>query len=139
MRSRTEGRGEGFTLVEVVIVCVVIGILATIALPRFVRVIEKARTSEARNVLGVIRDAQSSYFLEYDVFTTNMGRLGVVVPAACNASYHFRYSLTGGGAAFTAHATRCTAGGKAPNSVIGAYVMRLTNAGVMTCTDNSMI
>jgi prepilin-type N-terminal cleavage/methylation domain-containing protein len=126
----------GFTLIELIIAVVIIGILASIALPRFVRVVEKGRSGEARNALGVIRDAQMAYFLEWDAFTACLTSLGVPVPVACNADFYFAYSVATAGAPaslFTATAARCTAGGRSPNSPL-AYSMTLTNTGVLNST-----
>ncbi len=135
MKIQPEAKQPGFTLIELIIAVVIIGILASIALPRFMRVVEKGRSAEARNVLGVIRDAQSGYLLEYDTYTASLAALGVTVPSACNASYYFRYSVAvgGGGTTFTASAIRCTAGGRSPNSGF-AYTMTLNNAGFLNST-----
>jgi len=54
-------RRKGFTLLELIIVVIVIGILASIALPRYIRVTERARSAEARQVLGILRGSQIRY------------------------------------------------------------------------------
>ncbi len=140
MKKEAQAKEPGFTLIELVVAVVIIGILASIAVPRFIRVVEKGRSAEARNVLGVIRDAQVAYFLEYDKYTTSLSALGVSVPTACNTSYYFRYSvaLGGGGASFTGSAVRCTAGGRSPNGPF-AYTMTLNNGGVLACTEPSIL
>jgi len=140
IRPGSDIEKPGFTLIELVIAVVIIGILASIALPRFVRVVEKGRSGEARNSLGVIRDAQMAYFLEWDVFTTCLTGLGTPVPAACNGSYYFSYTIVTAGAAtrFTATAARCTAGGRSPNSPL-VYSMTLTNDGILNCTLASIL
>lgn len=52
----------GFTLIEILIVIVVIGILASSALPRFLGQTEKAKTAEAINMISAIRHAQLHYY-----------------------------------------------------------------------------
>ncbi len=121
---------KGFTLTEMMMVVLLLGILATIAFPRYIQVVEKGRSAEARQALGAIRDAELAYYLEYDVFTAVMGNLGLPYPAACTGTYYYNYGIAVNGATFTATATRCTAGGKAPQAA-AAHVVNLTQAGVL--------
>jgi len=51
----------GFTLIELIIVIVIIGILAVIAIPKYFANIDKARKAEAYTSLGAIRDAEQAY------------------------------------------------------------------------------
>jgi prepilin-type N-terminal cleavage/methylation domain-containing protein len=66
----SKGR-RGFTLVELMIVVAVIGILAMIAIPTFMRMRERARVAEAKANLGAIRVAEYAYFAEYNRYVGN--------------------------------------------------------------------
>lgn len=57
-------RQRGFTLLEVLIVVIIIGILAGIALPQYFSTLEKARSGEAAANVGVIRAAADRYWYQ---------------------------------------------------------------------------
>ncbi len=59
---------KGFTLIELMIVVAIIGILAAIAIPNFMRFQARSRTTEARTNLGAIYTAQVSFFGEGNSF-----------------------------------------------------------------------
>jgi type IV pilus assembly protein PilA len=64
---------KGFTLIELMIVVAIIGILAAIAIPNFLKFQAKSKQSEARELLSSVYTAEVSYFAEqntYAVLTT---------------------------------------------------------------------
>ena len=55
---------KGFTLIELLVVVLIIGILASVALPQYQKAVEKARVSEALANLKTLRNAVDVFFLE---------------------------------------------------------------------------
>ena len=58
-------RNQGFTITELMIAVVIMGVLATLAIPTFTSYIYKARVTEASNFLGEIKQRQESYRNEF--------------------------------------------------------------------------
>lgn len=58
-------RAKGFTLVELVIVIVIVGILSIVAVPIYRGYTRKAMASEGKSLLGTIQTSQKVYFAEY--------------------------------------------------------------------------
>jgi len=47
-------RSRGFTIIELLIVVVIIGVLATMAVPQFQRAVERAKVAKAKNMMALI-------------------------------------------------------------------------------------
>jgi type IV pilus assembly protein PilA len=68
--SKIHTRRGGFTLIELMIVVAIIGILAAIAIPNFLKFQLKAKTSEGKTNLAAIRTAEESVFAEYGAYVS---------------------------------------------------------------------
>jgi type IV pilus assembly protein PilA len=66
---------RGFTLVELMIVVVILGILAAIAIIAFRKYVQKSKTSEAYTILGDIRAKQEAYRAEFSQYCIVSGSL----------------------------------------------------------------
>ena len=61
-------QAKGFTLIELMIVVAIIGILAAIAIPNFLRFQLRSKTGEAKANLAAIRTSEEGYFAEYAIY-----------------------------------------------------------------------
>ncbi|PMG43203.1 type IV pilin protein [Shewanella sp. 10N.286.52.B9] len=68
---------NGFTLIEVMITVVIIGVLASIAYPSYVGFVSKGARADALSGLMNIANRQEQYYLDHKTFTKNMKRLGM--------------------------------------------------------------
>ncbi len=66
---------KGFTLFEVLVVVIIMGVLATIALPTYNRIVRNGRVSDGLNSLDMLAGAQEKYFLEHGYYAQNVGDL----------------------------------------------------------------
>ena len=75
-------KGEkGFTLVELAIVIVIIGVLAAFGVPRFRDSVERSKASEAFNYLSAIRGAQERYHARQGTYAEELPVLDIKFPA----------------------------------------------------------
>jgi type IV pilus assembly protein PilA len=69
--SKRQKSVRGFTLVEIMIVVVIIGLLAAMAVPAFQKVRESSQDKTVLNNARQLASAADSYYLEYGVSTVS--------------------------------------------------------------------
>ena len=70
-------RRAGFSLIELLIVVVIIGILAAIAIPAFANTKGKALVAKVKSDLRQVATAEEGYFYGSGTYTTDLGVLGL--------------------------------------------------------------
>jgi type IV pilus assembly protein PilA len=90
---------KGFTLIELMIVVAIIGILAAIAIPNFIRFQARSKQSEAKTNLKAVFTGQKSRFGERDGYATSLGEIGFSPERGNRYSYDLGAPLTAAGGA----------------------------------------
>ena len=103
---------SGFTLIELLMVVVVIGVLVTLAWPRYVKTVDCRYAREARDTLDQVLKGDQVYRLEHATFTGNIAELPMQDPnRPGDPHYPLTFEITAADATnFAADATHETKG-----------------------------
>jgi prepilin-type N-terminal cleavage/methylation domain-containing protein len=136
-RFRRKNGQKGFTMIELMVVVVIVGVLAGIAIPIYAKYIKNARLTEATGRMGEIITAAKAFALEHQNPNATWPTTADVT-AGCivdlTASQYFAYTLAnnGGGDAtavsLTVHAAGI-AGGKMANVTVDITVPDINKNG----------
>ncbi len=89
-------KNSGFTLLEIIIVIIIVGVLASLALPRFFSTVEFSRSTEALNAIGVVRKSVERCGMIADDVTgcgdTDFGEIDIDDPGLSSGA-HFTYTI----------------------------------------------
>jgi type IV pilus assembly protein PilA len=135
-RTTTKQVGKGFTLVELAVVIVIIGVLAAFGVPMFLKSVERSKAGEAFNYLAAVRSAQERYIAKQGVYTSNVTDLDITqVPPKYFAVGTMTVNTSVGGLpSWFLTLTR-----KSSNSSYGDYTVTFTQNGFDTDATNSTI
>ncbi len=87
---------KGFTLIELLVVVLIIGILASVALPQYTLAVEKARAAEAVSMLRSLMDAQKVYYMANGQYAENFEDLDIGAAGASGKNFYtknFRFTI----------------------------------------------
>mgnify|MGYP000256277369 CR=1 FL=1 len=75
-RARQWSASRGFTLIEVMIVIVIVGVLLAIAMPSYENSMQKGRRADAKSALLDIANQQEQFMLDQGTYTVDVEDLG---------------------------------------------------------------
>lgn len=124
---------QGFTLIELLVVVLIIGILSSVALPQYMKAVEKSRAAEAWQTLKAINDAEKIKNMEED---TN----GLAYPVSDLAlSFIDKNGASVTGSDWEGQNFRYWVGGQTSSAVRtgNEYTLALSASGKRTCWDGN--
>jgi type IV pilus assembly protein PilE len=103
-------RLKAYTLTEILVVLVIIGILVLLALPNLLPLITRAKSLEAKTQLAHVQTLEQSYFYEHSKYSKDLGEIGFLqdklVTDGNDGRANYRIEIvTATNTAFTARAT----------------------------------
>ena len=71
---------KGFTLIEQLVVVLIIGILASIAVPQYQKAVERSRATQALTLLATVSNAYAAHHMASGTWATSFDELTVDIP-----------------------------------------------------------
>lgn len=113
---------KGFTLLELIIVVIIISVLAGLAIPQYLKAVEKAKAAKARQVLSELMQAEKLYHIDALTFTTSVALLDTVytgIVGAISSDQDWTYIVANAdGSTFDLAATREGGGAEAGRTIL---------------------
>jgi len=83
----------GFSLTELMVVLVIIGVLVLLALPKLLPLVTKAKTTEAKLMLKQVHTLEQSYKFEYDRYSQVLSEIGFEQTKLITENGQARYKI----------------------------------------------
>jgi type IV pilus assembly protein PilE len=84
---------SGFSLTELMVVLVIIGVLVLLALPKLLPIVTKAKTTEAKLMLKQVYTLEQSYKFEHDKYSTVLPEIGFEQEKLVSQGGQARYKI----------------------------------------------
>lgn len=73
---------KGFTLTELLVTIVILGVLVSVAMPQYMRAVERSRATEAMSAIKSINDAIYVYYSDKEECPDKFSKLAISLPAS---------------------------------------------------------
>ncbi len=118
---KTIAQEKAFTLIEIMVVVIIIGVMAAFGVPAYQNAVERQIASEGISLLTAIRGSQERYRIDNGAYTATIGDLDITIPASAN--YDTITALDGSTGGYVGQVGRST----------GTYILAITNTGTVGC------
>ena len=139
MRLKRRYGKKGYTLIELFVLVVIIGVIAALAIPRFMQSTAKTKQGEAQLILKQVYEMQRAYRQEKDTYYPSDGSTIVVQPGGnfgmldveVMSSARYSYSITATRTSFVATAGSKKASGLDDDPTLDMWT--IDQNGKLTC------
>ncbi len=123
-------KNSGFTLMEAIVVIIILGTIAALAIPNYQSAVETVRSREGVNTLTALLNAQQRYGLENGgVFTNALGNLDITIPGST--------SFNAPTVAAAVNPGDIAASVQRTGGTYGTYTLSITRGGTVSCAGGS--
>ena len=113
---------NSFTLIEIIVVVIIIGVIMTFAIPNLMTALEKNRLVEGNHTLTALLGAQKRYFFDNNQYTNNLTALDVEIP---NSQFFNTPTVSSNTTSLVQLERK------------NSYKLSINDAGKISCTDNN--
>jgi type IV pilus assembly protein PilE len=133
-------RQRGVTLIELIVVVIIVGILASVAIPSYRAYVIRSQRADAKDALLALATAQEKHYLQCNTYATAIdnatdcaaGELNH--PAASKNGWYDLAIVAGDATGFTISATAAAGGNQFQDTACRSF--RVTDRGVRTAFDS---
>ena len=115
MKKINKHNQDGFTMVEIMVVVVIVAILAAVALPTYFALVQNAYASEPKTIISNIENAGKMYYQTYGEWPSDieeMERRGLLeIDRSTKLKWQFELNMSLDGGTITAESTEEMKGG----------------------------
>jgi len=127
---------KGFTLIEMMVTVAIIGVIAGIAYPSYLKSMQKGRRADAKGALTQASQAMERCYSTYGVYnSSNCAEVSALSTGFTSPKGYYTLSATENGTSYTVSATALSSGPQSKDT--GCTVMNLSSTGVQSSGSTS--